>query len=74
MLAPTIWTGSSNVPSRGWFIFGGYGNNLTNSQWFNQDTWKLGPSLYENSPNIYQCITQVIVFKAADFKAAIWYI
>ena len=60
MIAPTIWTGSSNVPSVGWFLFGGYGNELNNSQWFNQDTWTLGPSLYENTQIEYQCVTQVL--------------
>ena len=49
------------MPSRGWFIFGGNGNDLTTSQWFNQDTWTVGPSLYENTPILYQCVTQVLV-------------
>ncbi len=61
MLAPTEHSSITVIPSRGIFIFGGYGNSLTYSQNLKSldGEWEIGPELFENRTTGEQCLVQV---------------
>jgi hypothetical protein len=49
------------VPGKGWFIFGGDGNTIPQSQMLQSinSTWTLGPQLYQSKSVYAQCNIQV---------------
>ncbi len=60
LLEPEVWAGNALIPTEGWVIFGGLGNDLTKSQKFSENQWQLGPDLVNKQPTGVQCVTQVI--------------
>jgi hypothetical protein len=60
LLSPASHAASFLVPSRGWFIYGGYLSASPNSQHLQSlsGTWETGPRLYEVDSHL--CSVQVL--------------
>jgi hypothetical protein len=57
------------VPGKGWFIFGGDGNTIPQSQMLQSinSTWTLGPQLYQSTSVYGQCNVQVFLLNLTEF-------
>jgi hypothetical protein len=64
MLGFTQKGGSVLVPNQGWFLFGGFGNNLLTMQKLStlRGNWTAGPNLYQNVLDYFMCGVQVSLF------------
>jgi hypothetical protein len=57
------YPGQINIPSRGWFLFGGENTTLLQAQKMNSETLifdNFGPLFYNGIFDVNQCILQVI--------------
>jgi hypothetical protein len=68
-MAKSYYSNSVFVPNQGWFIFGGAGNSLKNSQKLPtiSSSWEVGPYLYQGRPVSQQCSLQVIYVSSFPF-------
>jgi hypothetical protein len=68
-LNPALYPSNVVVPSKGWFIYGGYFSNYqNNAQHLSSisSQWTLGPLLYLSQLDYGQCIVQVyfLIYKS----------
>ena len=63
--------GQINIPTRGWFLFGGENTTLIQAQKINPQTMvfeSTGPLLFNGHFDVGQCLLQVAVVWLVNFK------